>query len=161
MITIKIKCSCLPKKELFRDFETHYRIISCVPLDYYPELELNKHGNFSISGSNLDNIQLNQEANLVLTEDNKSKYPASYVMVSYEGVELDEKGEILVDQRYELEILNRLMEASQAKNVNEAYPNFVSLVLNNKQDTIDFKNIKNVGQKRLDLYISKVQSDCK
>lgn len=161
MITIKIKCSCLPKKELFRDFETHYRIISCVPLDYYPELELNKYGNFSISGFNLDNIQLNQEANLILTEDNKSKYPASYVMVSYEGIELDEEGEILVDLQYELEILNRLMEASQAKNVNEAYPNFVSLVLNNKQDTIDFKNIKNVGQKRLDLYISKVQSDCK
>ena len=122
---------------------------------------MNKYGNFSISGSNLDNIQLNQEANLVLTEDDKSKYPASYIMVSYEGVELDEKGEILVDPRYELEILNRLMETSQAKNVNEAYPNFVSLVLNNKQDTIDFKNIINVGQKRLDLYISKVQSDCK
>lgn len=82
-------------------------------------------------------------------------------MIGYEGVDIGEQGEIQVEPKYEYEILCRLMEPSQAKNVNEAYPNFVSLVLNNKQDTINFKNIKNVGQKRLDLYISKVQADCK
>lgn len=81
-------------------------------------------------------------------------------MLGYEGVDFGKEG-IIVNPKYELEILSRLMEESQAKNVNEAYPNFVSLVLNNKQDTIQHKNIKNVGQKRLDLYVSKVQADCK
>lgn len=81
-------------------------------------------------------------------------------MLTYEGVDFGD-GEIKVDPRYELEILSRLMEDSQAKRVNEAYPNFVSLVLNDKQDTIDYRKIENVGQKRLDLYISKVQADCK
>ena len=158
MIPIKVKC--IPTKELFRDFITHHRIISCIPIDNNPELELNKYGNFTISGSNLDNLQLNQEANIVIAPDSKSKYPASYIMLAYEGVDFGEEG-IVVDPRYELEILSRLMEENQARNVNEAYPNFVSLVLNNKQDTIQHKNIKNVGQKRLDLYISKVQADCK
>ena len=158
MITIKIKC--IPTKELFRDFITHHRIISCIPVDGNPEIKLNNYGNFTISGSNLDSIQLNQEANIIITPDNKSKYEASYIMLAYEGVDFGEEG-IVVDPRYELEILSRLMEENQARNVNEAYPNFVSLVLNNKQDTIQHKNIKNVGQKRLDLYISKVQADCK
>lgn len=158
MILIKVKC--IPTKELFRDFILHHRIISCIPIDNNPEIQLNKYGNFTISGSNLDNIQLNQEANIIITPDNKSKYEASYIMLAYEGVDFGEEG-IVVDPRYELEILSRLMEVSQAKNVNDAYPNFVSLVLNNKQDTIQHKNIKNVGQKRLDLYISKVQADCK
>lgn len=159
MIPIKIKC--IPTKELFRDFISHHRILSCSPLQYYPELKLNNYCNFTISGSNLDNLQLNQEANIVIEPDTKSKYEASYVMIGYEGVDIGEQGEIQVEPKYEYEILCRLMEPSQAKNVNEAYPNFVSLVLNNKQDTISFKNIKNVGQKRLDLYISKVQADCK
>lgn len=158
VITIKVKC--IPTKELFRDFITHHRIVSCISIDNNPEIQLNKYGNFTISGSNLDNIQLNQEANIIITPDNKSKYEASYIMLAYEGVDFGEEG-IIVDPRYELEILSRLMEVSQAKNVNDAYPNFVSLVLNNKQDTIDFHKIKNVGQKRLDLYISKVQADCK
>lgn len=158
MILIKVKC--IPTKELFRDFILHHRIISCIPIDNNPEIQLNKYGNFTISGSNLDNIQLNQEANIVITPDNKSKYEASYIMLAYEGVDFGEEG-IIVDPRYELEILSRLMEDSQAKRVNEAYPNFVSLVLNDKQNTIDYRKIENVGQKRLELYISKVQADCK
>ena len=158
---IPIKVKCIPTKELFRDFISHHRILSCSPLQYYPELKLNNYCNFTISGSNLDNLQLNQEANIVIKPDTKSKYEASYVMIGYEGVDISDQGEIQVEPKYEYEILCRLMEPNQAKNVNEAYPNFVSLVLNNKQDVISFKNIKNVGQKRLDLYISKVQADCK
>lgn len=158
MIPIKIKC--IPTKELFRDFITHHRIISCIPVDGNPEIKLNNYGNFTISGSNLDNLQLNQEANIIIAPDSKSKYPASYIMLAYEGVNFGEEG-IVVDPRYELEILSRLMTEDQAKKVNEAYPNFVSLVLNNQQDTINYKNIANVAQKRLDLYISKVQADCK
>ena len=152
--------SCLPTKELYRDFITNFRVISCVPTKETKELKLNRYGNFTLSGTNLNSLQLNQEANLVIIEDNKSKYEASYILLSYSGLEFEGK-EIRVEPKYELEILSRLMTEDQAKKVNEAYPNFVSLVLNNQQDTIDYKNITNVAQKRLDLYISKVQADCK
>ena len=153
----------MPTKELFRDFVSHHRILSCYPLTFPipPELQLNKYSNFTISGSNLDNLQLNQEANIVIEPDTKSRYEASYVMVGYEGVDVEAEGEIHVEPKYEYEILCRLMEESQAKRVNEAYPDFVSLVLNNKEDTIDYHKIQNVGEKRLGLYISKVQADCK
>lgn len=152
--------SCFPTKELYRDFITNFRVISCIPTKETKELKLNRYGNFTLSGTNLNSLQLNQEANLVIIEDNKSKYEASYILLSYSGLEFEGK-EIRVESKYELEILSRLMTEDQAKKVNEAYPNFVSLVLNNQQDTINHKNIVNVGQKRLDLYISKVQADCK
>ena len=152
--------SCFPTKELYRDFITNFRVISCIPTKETKELKLNRYGNFTLSGTNLNSLQLNQEANLVIIEDNKSKYEASYILLSYSGLEFEGK-EIRVEPKYELEILSRLMEENQARNVNDAYPNFVSLVLNNKQDTIDFHKIHNVAQKRLDLYISKVQADCK
>lgn len=152
--------SCFPTKELYRDFITNFRVISCIPAKEIKELKLNRYGNFTLSGTNLNSLQLNQEANLVIIEDNKSKYEASYILLSYSGLEFEGK-EIRVEPKYELEILSRLMTEDQAKKVNEAYPNFVSLVLNNQQDTINHKNIANVAQKRLDLYISKVQADCK
>ena len=152
--------SCFPTKELYRDFITNFRVISCIPAKETKELKLNRYGNFTLSGTNLNSLQLNQEANLVIIEDNKSKYEASYILLSYSGLEFEGK-EIRVEPKYELEILSRLMTEDQAKKVNEAYPNFVSLVLNNQQDTISHKNIVNVAQKRLDLYISKVQADCK
>lgn len=152
--------SCFPTKELYRDFITNFRVISCIPTKKTKELKLNRYGNFTLSGTNLNSLQLNQEANLVVIEDNKSKYEASYILLSYSGLEFEGK-EIRVEPKYELEILSRLMTEDQAKKVNEAYPNFVSLVLNNQQDTIDFHKIKNVAQKRLDLYIAKVQADCK
>lgn len=152
--------SCFPTKELYRDFITNFRIISCIPTKETKELKLNRYGNFTLSGTNLNSLQLNQEANLAIIEDNKSKYEASYILLSYSGLEFEGK-EIRVEPKYELEILSRLMTEDQAKKVNEAYPNFVSLVLNNQQDIINHKNIVNVGQKRLDLYISKVQADCK
>ena len=155
MIPIKIKC--IPTKELFRDFITHHRIVSCIPIDNNPEIQLNKYGNFTISGSNLDNIQLNQEANIIITPDNKSKYEASYIMLAYEGVDFGEEG-IVVDPRYELEILSRFMTVRQAKNVNEAYPNFVSMVLNGQEGELDYKKIHGVGPKYLKDYISKVKS---
>lgn len=152
---------CIPKKELFRDFITGYRIISCSPIEYYPDLQLNKYMNFSISGTNINSIQIGEMASLVITPDTKSKYEASYVMLSYAGLEAQEGNYISVEKQYELEILSRLMTIEQAKNVNTAYPNFVELVLNNRTNEIKSSNIKNVGEKRLQLYIDKVLADCK
>ena len=152
---------CIPKKELFRDFITGYRIISCSPVEYYPNLQLNKYMNFSISGTNINSIQIGEIASLVITPDTKSKYEASYVMLSYAGLEAQEGNYISVEKEYELEILSRLMTIEQAKNVNTAYPNFVELVLNDRTSEIKSSNIKNVGEKRLQLYIDKVLADCK
>ena len=52
---------CVPNKQIFSNWESNYRVISCYPIGSYPELELNNYGNFTISGSNLTDIQLYQE----------------------------------------------------------------------------------------------------
>lgn len=151
---------CTPTRELYSDFTTGYRVLSCKPVGYFPDLHLSKYMNFTLAGSNLGSLQIGQEANLSIEPDLTSRYDASYTMLSYAGIEANGE-EINVDPKYELEILRRLMSDDQAKNVNEAYPDFVNLVLNGKEDTIDFHTIKNVGIKRLTSYIQKVQEDCK
>ncbi len=151
---------CTPTRELYSDFATGYRVLSCKPVGYFPDLHLSKYMNFTLAGSNLGSLQIGQEANLSIEPDLTSRYDASYTMLSYAGIEANGE-EINVNPKYELEILRRLMSDDQAKHVNEAYPDFVNLVLNSKEDTIDFHAIKNVGFKRLSSYVQKVQEDCK
>lgn len=150
---------CIPVREMFHDEVQEYRILACELLESDVKIELNKYGNFSLSGKNLEELQLDQEANIVISPDSKSKYPGSYIMLGYQGIGFNE-GKIEIDPAFEVEILGRLMGMNQARYVNEAYPNFVHMVLNGQEDEIDYHNIFNVGKKRLPDYIDKVKRDC-
>jgi exodeoxyribonuclease V alpha subunit len=150
---------CIPVREMFHDEVQECRILACELLESDVKIELNKHGNFSLSGKNLEELQLDQEANIVISPDSKSKYPGSYIMLGYQGIGFNE-GKIEIDPAFEVEILGRLMGMNQARYVNEAYPNFVHMVLNGQEDEIDYHNIFNVGKKRLPDYIDKVKRDC-
>lgn len=130
------------------------------PNGFYPELELNNYGNFTLSGTNLNNLRLNSECNLKIEHNTNSKYSSTYSLVGYGGISIGED-KIVIDPNYESEILCRLMSKSQASNVNQAYPNFVEMVLNGKENEIDYKKIKNVAKVRLADYIKKVKEDCK
>lgn len=157
MINIKVKC--IPTKELYCDSIHDYRVVSCSLIDTDEYLKLNKYGNFTISGSNISSLKLNQEANLILAPDTNSKYEASYIMLGYVGVNC-EQGAVNIAPEFELEILSRLMDENQAINVNKAYPRFVNMVLNGQEEQIDHKKIYNVGKVRLPEYIKKVKDDC-
>lgn len=150
---------CIPVREMFHDEIQEYRILACELLESDVKIELNKYGNFSLSGKNLEELQLDQEANIVISPDSKSKYPGSYIMLGYQGIGFNE-GKIEIDPAFEVEILGRLMGMNQARYVNDAYPNFVHMVLNGQEDEIDYHNIFNVGKKRLPDYIDKVKRDC-
>lgn len=150
---------CIPVREMFHDEVQEYRILACELLESDVKIELNKYGNFSLSGKNLEELQLDQEANIVISPDSKSKYPGSYIMLGYQGIGFNE-GKIEIDPAFEVEILGRLMGMNQARYVNDAYPNFVHMVLNGQEDEIDYHNIFNVGKKRLPDYIDKVKRDC-
>ena len=134
-------------------------MVSCSLIDTDEYLKLNKYGNFTISGSNISSLKLNQEANLILASDTNSKYEASYIMLGYVGVNC-EQGAVNIAPEFELEILSRLMDENQAINVNKAYPRFVNMVLNGQEEQISYKNIYNVGKVRLPEYIKKVKGDC-
>ena len=153
---------CVPVKELYIDLMSGYRVLSCSPVGYYEKLELNKWGNFSVSGDNIGKLSLNEQCNISISPITDSKYPASYSFVGYTGIEFNpEKNKVAVDNRYAPEILGRYMTKSQVKNVLDAYPDFIERILNGQQNTIDKSNIKNVGDKRLSEYIEKVCNDCK
>lgn len=150
---------CMPVREMFHDEVQGYRILACELLGSDVKVKLNKYGNFTLSGTNLEDMQLEQEANIVITPDSKSKYDGSYIMLGYQGIGFND-GKVEVDPAFELEILGRLMEKTQALNVNNAYPHFVYMVLNGQEEEIDYHNIYNVGEKRLPNYIDKVKRDC-
>lgn len=150
---------CMPVREMFHDEVQGYRILACELLGSDVKVKLNKYGNFTLSGTNLEDMQLGREANIVITPDSKSKYDGSYIMLGYQGIGFND-GKVEVDPAFELEILGRLMEKTQALNVNNAYPHFVYMVLNGQEEEIDYHNIYNVGEKRLPNYIDKVKRDC-
>lgn len=150
---------CIPKKELFYNPDNGFRVVSCSVLKASSKINLSKYGTFTLSGTNIGNLQIGQEANLTIDIDENSKYDASYILLGYQGIGFKD-GKISIDPKFELEILSRLMSKGQARNVNKAYPNFVNMILNDEVEKLDFNKIENVGIKRLPDYIDKVKKDC-
>ena len=150
--------NCCPTKQLYHDSVSGFKIIACKPVGKKPTgLVLSQYGTFTINGNNLSGLSINQEVELDIVSSYSPKYPASYRVVGLGGIKPDGE-KVDVDPRQEINILSGFMSISQAKNVNEAYPNFVSMILNGQEDKIDYKQIYGVGKKYLKQYIAKVKS---
>lgn len=149
--------TCRITKQLYNDPVSGFKILSCKPRNKPKNLVLSQYGTFTINGNNLSGLSINQEVELDIVSSYSPKYPASYRVVGLGGIKPDGE-KIDVDPKQELNILSGFMTVSQAKNVNEAYPNFVSMVLNGQEGEIDYKKIHGVGKKYLTSYIQKVKS---
>lgn len=149
---------CIANKQIFSNWETNYRVLSFYPVGNYEDLELNKYGNFTVSGSNLMDIELYQETEISIRPDKRAKYPASYIMIGVPDMLLNEN-QIVIPEGQNYNILCRFMEASQARNVDNAYPNFCQLVVNGEEEKIDYHKIYNVGKVRIEQYIDKVKNE--
>lgn len=149
--------TCRITKQLYNDHVSGFKILSCKPKNKPKGLVLSQYGTFTINGNNLSGLSVNQEVELDIVSSYSPKYPESYRVVSLGGIKPNGK-KIDVNPKQELNILSGFMAVNQAKNVNEAYPNFVSMVLNGQEDKIDYKKIHGVGKKYLTLYIQKIKS---
>ena len=149
--------ACRITKQLYNDPVSGFKILSCKPKNKPSGLVLSQYGTFTINGNNLSGLSINQEVELDIVSSYSPKYPESYRVVSL-GAFKPNGEKIDVDPRQEINILAGFMTVNQAKNVNEAYPNFVSMVLNGREDEIDYKQIHGVGKKYLKQYITKVKS---
>lgn len=149
--------TCRITKQLYNDPVSGFKILSCKPKNKPKNLVLSQYGTFTINGNNLSGLSINQEVELDIVSSYSPKYPESYRMVGLGGIKPDGE-KIDVDPKQEINILSGFMTVSQAKNVNEAYPNFVSMVLNGQEGEIDYKKIHGVGKKYLASYIQKVKS---
>lgn len=152
-----MEVTLIPIKQVYYNPDNDYRIISCVPQDWNTDIKLNKYGNFTLSGYNLMNILLNQAVSLNLEPDYESKYEASYTVEGYAGITFNDT--IQVDPNHELLLLEQIMTKDQARRVNSAYPNFVELVLNNRESEINVEKIFNVGDFRFADYCNKIKGN--
>lgn len=153
--------NCIPIRQLYNDYISGYRILACTCKGQPPDdLQLNDYGNFTVSGSNLSSLSIGQEIKLDIREDLRSKRAGSYRLAGLGGIKTEGE-EIKVDPDQEYNILCGLMSEGQAQNVNSAYPNFIYLVLNGRENEIDYHNIYNVGPVYLEEYIDKVKSACR
>ena len=149
--------TCRITKQLYNDPLSGFKILSCKPKNRPKDLVLSQYGTFTINGNNLSGLSINQEVELDIISSYSPKYPESYRVVGLGGIKPDGE-KVDVDSKQEINILSGFMTVNQAKNVNEAYPNFVSMVLNGQEGELDYKKIHGVGPKYLKDYISKVKS---
>lgn len=151
--------TCIPNRQVFWNWRNEYRVVSCMPIGEIPEnIELNKYGNFTISGNNITNLALNEEITITIKPDTNSHYEASYNLVGVAGMNVNDN-KITIQPSQEYTILSRLMTKGQAKNVNTAYPNFIQLIMDGKVEEIDYKKIRNVGAIYLEKYIEKLSEE--
>lgn len=148
--------TCHITKQLYNDPVSGFKILSCKPKNKPKNLVLSQYGTFTINGNNLSGLSINQEVELDIVSSYSPKYPASYRVVGLGGIKPDGE-KIDVDPKQELNILCGLMTKNQAKSVNKAYPNFISMILNGQEEQIDYKNIYGVGPVYLETYIKKVK----
>ena len=148
---------CKITREIYNNPSNNFRVLACMLTgEENPEIELNQYGNFTIAGSNLFNLDIDEEYDLNVREDRNAKRPASYKMVGFYGVEEGKK--ITVSREREYSILSKFMEESQVHYVLDAYPDFCQMILDGRESEIDYKNIYNVGPVRYESYVNAVKS---
>ncbi len=152
---MSLKVKLIPIREIYFNQSNGFRVLGCEFVSG-DDVVLNKYGNFTLSGSNLSIFNIGKEYELEIREDSRSKYPASYVLVGFSEFDTNGQG-IIIKPEQELSILRHICDGDQPKYVHEAYPNFVQLVLDGKEEKIDHKKIYNVGPVRFEEYVNKIK----
>lgn len=151
-----LKVKLKPVKQIYFNPDNGYKVLGCDPIGEYPDLELNQYGNFTLAGTNLGMIDVGDEYELEIRENKKGKYSASYVLIGFTDIDVSAEG-IKIQPEQELKILHHICEGNQPKYVHEAYPDFVQMVLDGREEEIDYKKIYNVGTVRFEEYVNKIK----
>ena len=155
-----MQVTCIPFKSLYSNPSNGYRVLACRIVGPLPDgITLNKYGNISISSHDFGIYKMNQPITWDIEPDGKSKYPGSYKLNGLGGLEYQDI--ITIEESQELNILNSLMTPGQAKACHKAYPHFVQMIAQGKEDEIDVKKIKGVKDKRMESYIAKIRQNIK
>lgn len=152
---MSLKVKLIPIREIFFNPSNGFRVLGCEPVSG-DEVVLNKYGNFTLSGSNLSTFNIGEEYKLEIREDKRSKYAGSYILIGFSDININENG-ITIKPEQELTILSHICEGEQPNYIHDAYPNFVQLVLDGKEEEIDYKQIYNVGPVRFEEYVNKIK----
>lgn len=127
-------------KKIFQ--KDNFYIFGCMPNKHYEKLKLSDYGNFTITG-NLPFLTEGSEYVLELKEDKTTNYGTQYKVLSVPSMD-----NVSFTDDNEYKFLCEVTTPQLAKHVHEAYPNFIRLILDGKEDEIDVKNIYNVKKSR-------------
>ena len=105
-MSIKIKLK--PIKRIFFNPSNGYKVLSCEPVGSYPNLMLNQYNNFTLAGTNLGMVDVGDEYELEIRENQRAKYPASYVLVGFADINVSAEG-IKITPEQELKMKHTLI----------------------------------------------------
>lgn len=146
-----MKCLITPTRLIYSN--NGYNIIACDVLNPPDGMTLNKYGNITVSGEM--NLKLGVQIEADLEEDTKSKYPASYKINLFND---DYDGERQLTQEEQYAILLQVTTQKQAQYIMDGCPNYVDLILHNKENEIDLKKIYNVKAAKHAVYTREIKS---
>ena len=151
-----IRAEVMPRKVLFEDAASGFRIISCAC--FTSGVPVNpQYKNLTIKGSNLGNIQVGRKEDLLLEPIEDKAHPYGYRLVGYNGVNYG-SDKVELTEMAELQSLRRIMTERQAVSCHESYPHFVEMILNGLESDISYTNIKYVGMRLLAKYIKQIKA---
>ena len=151
-----IRAEVMPRKVLFEDAASGFRIVSCVC--FTSGVPVNpQYKNLTIKGSNLENIKVGRKEDLLLEPIEDKTHPYGYRLVGYNGVNYD-SDRVELTEMAELQSLRRIMTERQAVSCHESYPHFVEMILNGLESDISYTKIKYVGMRLLAKYIKQIKA---
>ena len=151
-----IRAEVMPRKVLFEDAASGFRIISCACLTSGVPVNP-QYKSLTIKGSNLENIKVGRKEDLLLEPIEDKAHPYGYRLVGYNGVNYD-SDKVELTEMAELQSLRRIMTERQAVSCHESYPHFVEMILNGLESDISYTNIKYVGMRLLAKYIKQIKA---
>lgn len=124
------------------------QILGCVPMDFDVDVILSKYGNFTL----IDEMLVLSEGKIytVEMEETESKYGKQYKLISVPSFSIQSVETITDEMEYEL--LSEITSGSIINSIHDAYPDYLRLILQGRQDEIDLKKIKGVKEYRHNLY---------
>lgn len=151
-----IRAEVMPRKVLFEDAASGFRIISCAC--FTSSVPVNpQYKNLTIKGSNLENIKVGRKEDLLLEPIEDKTHPYGYRLVGCNGVNYG-SDRVELTEMAELQSLRRIMTERQAISCHESYPHFVEMILNGLESDISYTKIKYVGMRLLAKYIKQIKA---
>lgn len=151
-----IRAEVMPRKVLFEDAASGFRIISCACFTSVVPVNP-QYKNLTIKGSNLENIKVGRKEDLLLEPIEDKTHPYGYRLVGYNGVNYG-SDRVELTEMAELQSLRRIMTERQAVSCHESYPHFVEMILNGLESDISYTKIKYVGMRLLAKYIKQIKA---
>ena len=136
-----------------------YYIFALVPSEKNNNIKLNSYGNFTVTGE-LGYLSLNKEYDFILKEGQTNQYGTSYSVIDVPSMKLEDLKKLSYEDKYE--ILKECTSSDKiAKNILEAYPDYIEIAVNQGADAIDTKKIYGVGKVYNNSYCRKLISKYK